>query len=77
MSIKKIQAEIWATAKKLNPSHQQAVDYINNVKCLTPIAKLDDDHAPIGPTLRRELKVLGVLEEVDGIVVLTPPYERL
>lgn len=77
MNIKSITEEICSQAKRLNPMHQAAVDYINNAKCLTPVARFDDDHAPIGPVLRRELKAADVMEEVDGIVVLTPPYERL
>lgn len=68
--------EVKATAKRLNPLQQRAVDYIWNASTRATIANFDDDHAPIGPDLRRELKELDVYHIVSGnILVLNPPYE--
>jgi hypothetical protein len=58
-----------------HPFHQRAIDYINNTgSTILPIKVFDEDHEPIGPTLRSEMKRLGIIEETEGMVVLHTDY---
>lgn len=52
--------------KGLHPLISGAWDYMVNVGGLINIADFDEDHSPIGPSLRKNLTDLGAKESTSG-----------
>jgi len=52
-------------------THKRALQYIENTGGNPPIGWFDDDNAPIGPDLRRDMKEAGLIAEVDGRIEIT------
>lgn len=46
----------------LNPMAQQALKYIKNTGGRIPVETFDDDHEPVGPQLRKDIRSF-VIEE--------------
>lgn len=58
----------------MNPLLQKAVEYIRNTGGSPAIKQFDDDHEPVGPMLRKELKGAWMVYEHDGKIMLDPEY---
>ena len=56
----------------MNQVHQKALDYIRNAGGSPKIAHFDEDHEPIGPRLREQMKQAGLIWERDGKVMAMP-----
>lgn len=54
-----------------NAVYQKALDYIAHTGAYPTVEKFDEDHAPIGPRLRKEMVAVGLLFEQHGRLV---PY---
>jgi hypothetical protein len=52
----------------MNQMHKKALDYIQNAGGSPKIEWFDDDHEPIGPRLREDMKDAGLIVEKDGTV---------
>lgn len=55
----------------LNGTEMQALTYIMNTGHTATIVGFDDDHEPIGPTLRKKLVPRYLKEYADGRLRLT------
>ena len=53
----------------MNQVHQKALAYIRNAGGSPKIAHFDEDHEPIGPRLRDEMKRAKLIYEQDGRVM--------
>jgi len=49
----------------MNDLQRRALEYIRNAGGSPEVAWFDDDHDPIGPQLRSDLRRMGVAEELD------------
>lgn len=58
----------------MNPQLQKALDYIRNTGGSPTLAQFDEDHEPIGPKLREQLKDAQLVFEREGKI--RPAVER-
>lgn len=58
----------------MNPQLKQALAYISNTGGSPTIEQFDDDHDPVGPMLRKELKAAWMVYECDGKIHLDSEY---
>jgi hypothetical protein len=56
----------------VNTQHQQALNYIRNANGSPKIEHFDEDHDPVGPRLRDQMKTANLIYERDGRVMLVP-----
>lgn len=55
--------------------YKRMLAYIKNTGGCPLIEWFDEDHAPIGPTLRESMKQSGLIHEEDGRIYVTVPAE--
>ena len=57
--------------KQLNELHRRTLEYLSNVGGSISVEAFDDDHAPVGPMLRRDMIVAGLITERAGVIYPT------
>ena len=59
----------------MSPMSRRALQYVANAQVATE-AMFDEDHEPVGPTLRAELMPRYMVTGANGILTLTAEGER-
>jgi hypothetical protein len=60
----------------MTSTQQKAIQYIENTGGNPSIEWFDEDHDPIGPTLRDNLKTNGLIVEHNGKILVTDKGEK-